>query len=220
MVCKPTCLGGLGILDLWFFGFTLRLRWEWLHRTQPERCWTLLPSRTEKNVAAMCAISLSVVLGDGRSARMWTDSWAPVGPLRLYAPDLFAAVSRSGRQRTVQDALQNNCWVRDVVGALTTHVYVWRLTREVALDPLLSDRFVWKWSPDGTYSASSTYHAFLAGSTSLLGARSSGRLRHRRGSNSSSGSPCTGNFGPQIVGNGMPSRTTMNALSAAKKQKL
>jgi hypothetical protein len=68
----------------------------------------LLPSRTKKNVAAMCAVSLSVVLGNGRSTRVWTDSWAPVGPLRLYAPDLFAAVSRSGRQRTLQDALQNN----------------------------------------------------------------------------------------------------------------
>jgi hypothetical protein len=30
---------------------------------------------------------------------------------------------------------------------------------------------VWKWSPDGKYAASSTYRAFFAGSTSLLGAR-------------------------------------------------
>jgi hypothetical protein len=31
--CRPTCLGGLGILDLRFFGFALWLRWEWLRRT-------------------------------------------------------------------------------------------------------------------------------------------------------------------------------------------
>lgn len=29
-VCRPTCLGGLGVLDLCFFGLALRLRWEWL----------------------------------------------------------------------------------------------------------------------------------------------------------------------------------------------
>jgi hypothetical protein len=34
-----------------------------------------------------------------------------------------------------------------------------------------ADRFVWKWTADGKYSASSTYRAFFAGSTSLLGAR-------------------------------------------------
>ena len=39
------------------------------------------------------------------------------------------------------------------------------------LDPLQSDRFVWRWSADGTYSASSAYRAFFAGSTALLGAR-------------------------------------------------
>lgn len=27
-VCRPTCLGGLGVVDLRFFGYALRLRWE------------------------------------------------------------------------------------------------------------------------------------------------------------------------------------------------
>ena len=73
-VCRPTSLGGLGLLDLRIFGFTLRLRWEWLARTEPELCWTLLSSKCEKQVAAMNAVSMSVVLGDGCSAKMWTDS--------------------------------------------------------------------------------------------------------------------------------------------------
>lgn len=112
VVCRPTCLGGLGVIDLRYFGFALRLRWEWLRRSQPERCWARLPCKAERNVEAMCAVSLSVVLGDGGSARMWMDSWAPVGPLRLYVPDLFAAVSRTGKQRTVKEALHHNRWAR------------------------------------------------------------------------------------------------------------
>lgn len=39
----------------------------------------------------------------------------------------------------------------------------------MTLNPLQSDRFIWKWS--SKYSASSTYRAFFAGSTTLLGAR-------------------------------------------------
>lgn len=37
-VCRPTGLGGLGVLDLRFFGFALRLRWEWLARTDVGSC--------------------------------------------------------------------------------------------------------------------------------------------------------------------------------------
>lgn len=39
------------------------------------------------------------------------------------------------------------------------------------LDPVQGDRFVWKWSADGKYSASSAYRAFFYGSSSLLGAK-------------------------------------------------
>jgi hypothetical protein len=73
-VCRPTELGGLGILDLRFFGFALRLRWEWLRRYEPGRCWASLPARTEKPVAVMSAISMTTTVGDGSSALLWTDS--------------------------------------------------------------------------------------------------------------------------------------------------
>jgi hypothetical protein len=41
----------------------------------------------------------------------------------------------------------------------------------MVLVPLQSDRFVWKWSPDEKYSASSAYRTFFNGSTELLGAK-------------------------------------------------
>lgn len=79
-VCRPTCLGGLGVVDLCFFGYALRLRWEWLLKSEPERCWVKLPARLEKPVAAMAVVSMSVVHDDGGAALFWTDNWSSVGP--------------------------------------------------------------------------------------------------------------------------------------------
>jgi hypothetical protein len=41
----------------------------------------------------------------------------------------------------------------------------------VVLQPMLADRFVWRWSSDGNFSVSSTYRAFFVGSTRMLGAK-------------------------------------------------
>lgn len=176
VVCRPSDIGGLGVLDLRFFGFALRLRWEWLARAEPQRCWATLPSTPEKSVAAMAAVSMSVAVGDGTTSRLWTDDWAPVGRLCAFAPKLFAAVSARGRKRCVRDGLLNNTWARDITGALTVQVLlqylrVWRVLHGVTLNPLQADRFIWKWTPDGNYTASSAYRAFFVGSSSLLGAK-------------------------------------------------
>lgn len=40
----------------------------------------------------------------------------------------------------------------------------------IQLQPLVPDRFIWKWTANGEYSASSAYHAFFVGMTSLVGA--------------------------------------------------
>lgn len=181
-VCRPTSLGGLGVLDLRFFGYAFRLRWEWLKRTEPGHCWVRLPDHAQKQVAAMRDVSLSVILGDGASCLFWMDNWAIVGPLCHFAPALFATISCSGRRRSVKDALHGNRWVRDIAGALTTQVLceylaLWEFLREVALDDTQTDCFVWRWSAGGKYSASSTYRAFFLGSSSLLGAKELWRVR-------------------------------------------
>lgn len=130
----------------------------------------------------MASVSMSVVHGDGVAAIFWTDAWSQVGALNLFAPNLFNATSCAGRRRSLKDALHLNQWARDITGALTTQVLcqyikVWEITRPIVLDPLRSDRFVWKWSADGHYSASSAYRAFFHGSSSLLGARELWRTR-------------------------------------------
>lgn len=45
LVCSSKDVGGLGLPDLRILGFALRLRWEWLRRTQPDSARRFLPSR-------------------------------------------------------------------------------------------------------------------------------------------------------------------------------
>lgn len=84
----PKCYGGLGIPDLKTLGYALRLRWEWLRRTQPDSTWAALPHKTEKNIMAMFRASVTMAVGDGASALFWTDSWLPSRPLSESAPNL------------------------------------------------------------------------------------------------------------------------------------
>jgi len=81
MVSRPTHLGGLGVLDMRYFGLALRLRWEWLRRSDPSRSWAALPAKADKHVQAMSTARISVVVGDGVSTKLWTDNWTSVGPL-------------------------------------------------------------------------------------------------------------------------------------------
>jgi hypothetical protein len=60
----------------------------------------------------------------------------------------------------VREALTNRSWVRDIQGAPTAavlcdYVVVWEKVTGVVLDDLTSDRFIWRWTADGSYSASS-----------------------------------------------------------------
>lgn len=112
-----TC--GLGVPDLCPFGYALRLRWNWLARTQTNSCWARLPVPKETIVEAMCSASLSVIIGNGCRTVFWTNNWAPVGPLHLFAPALYKATSRAGRKRTVHDAMFDHRWVANICRAIT-----------------------------------------------------------------------------------------------------
>lgn len=121
VVCSPQIHGGLGLLDLRPFGHALRLHWEWLRCTDSSRAWSSLPAKAKKCMTAMFNASVSIRLGDGNYALFWSDRWLQA-PLSSLAPSLFAAISRTGRRRTVKDALFQRCWVRDIRGVLTVQV--------------------------------------------------------------------------------------------------
>jgi hypothetical protein len=67
-VTRPLELGGLGVLDLTMLGCALRLRWEWLTCTYPNRFSTVVTSKPEWIVRAMFEASTSVQVDNGRHA--------------------------------------------------------------------------------------------------------------------------------------------------------
>jgi hypothetical protein len=97
-VARPTELGGLGVLDLTTLGYALRLRWEWLQRTDPDHIWTPLPSKTDRVIQAMFHSSVTVQVGNGIQAKFWSDRWIDGNSLESSHPHLVAAVSKRVRK--------------------------------------------------------------------------------------------------------------------------
>ena len=119
-VCRPTDLGGLGIVDLQRLGYALRMRWLWLKRTDDSRTWCDLPVESESVVDQMFQASIYVELGNGHKALFWTDRWLQGKSISDLAPCLTNAVGpRIKKQRTVAQALNGDAWVRDIAAALT-----------------------------------------------------------------------------------------------------
>lgn len=209
------------MLDLRFFGFALWLRWEWLARTSRQVSQASLPHKPEKEVAATASVSMRVTIGEGASARLWIDSWSSIGPLCHFAPNLFAALSRAGKKRSVRDGLLQNHWARDIVGhkVLCQYLRVWNV---LCASPWIRCRRTVSFG-DGT----PMVHTRLPRPTKLslqgrqrsLGQRSCGRRKLHRTSNFSFGSLYTGGFGRLIDASDTVCRTTMRASSAARRLK-
>jgi len=54
---------------------------------------------------------------------------------------------------------------------LCKYVDLWEKLNDVVLQPSIADRFVWRWTDSGHYTASSAYRSFFVGRTTLLGAK-------------------------------------------------
>jgi hypothetical protein len=176
VACLPKELGGLGLPDLKTMGAALRLRWEWQRRTDHSTPWAGLPCRSDAATIAMFRASVRVELSSGDLARFWTNNWLPYGPLWLATSDLFSTVGRRRWGRSVREALTARRWSRDITGARTASVIVdylmlWDALQGVELQPGIDDRFIWRWSADGTYDAASAYRAFFHGTTGFAGTR-------------------------------------------------
>jgi hypothetical protein len=112
----------------------------------------------------MFSCSVRVELGDGTSALFWTDTWLLAGKISSFAPHLFRAVGKRYLKTPVKDAMFQHRWVRHISGARTTavlyeYIDLWEKLESVQLGLLEGDRFVWRWTPDGSYS----YRSFFLG---------------------------------------------------------
>ena len=71
VVCKPTSLGGLSLLNMGKFAKALRLRWAWLDWTTPERPWVGMEVPCKKDEMDLFLAMSTVTVGDGVKASFW-----------------------------------------------------------------------------------------------------------------------------------------------------
>jgi hypothetical protein len=168
-VCQPHCFRGLGIKDFKLQGLALRVRWEWLRRTDTNRTWQGLPMLIDTHAREVFDSLVKIQVGDGRGTLFWRDRWFKGRSVGDLAPAVVSLVKpRAANSRTVADALLNNRWIMDLSGVLSGHgavqcIQLWAALRSFDRDPDAADIFSWPWSSSGCYSARSTYRVLSQG---------------------------------------------------------
>ena len=146
-VCMPRELGGLGVLNIKWFGFALCCRWPWLRWSAEERPWHGLPDITEKEVHAIFNAACRITLGSGEVAKFWTDKWLDTGcSIAQTAPQLYSFIKDWGR--SVKEALTGQAWVHDIAGglslpAIAQYLSVWDIAHATVLNPEARDTPRW-----------------------------------------------------------------------------
>jgi hypothetical protein len=74
-ICQSTQYAGLGIKDMKLQGLALRVRWEWLARTDSTRPWQGLPMLKDDDTRNLFQSLAKIEIGNGRSVWFWTDRW-------------------------------------------------------------------------------------------------------------------------------------------------
>lgn len=169
-VCKPRCLGGLGISDLNIANISLLLRWWWKLYEDPQGLWTKTADIIRKKVVRNClpkywlidgsffwrqlqgmkhlfVWSTTWIVGDGNTVSYWFDSWGDkprASVVHENTADLTPISLREGwpRRQIIDPTLDPD-----------THMI---FTND-------RDQIVWNWSKNGTYSAKSFYRVMVAG---------------------------------------------------------
>jgi hypothetical protein len=88
-VCRPKRLGGLGVHCIDSFGTALRLRWMWQRWKCQNKPWAHLQVPSTMKERTLFAAATNITIGDGQTARFWTDRWLYGAAPQDLAPDLF-----------------------------------------------------------------------------------------------------------------------------------
>jgi hypothetical protein len=168
-VCRPIQFGGLGVQNMAKAGLALRLRWLWFSRTDTSKAWHGLDLQFSAEERALFFASTTISLGDGHSTQFWEDRWIDGRSVSEIMPRLYACIpKRRRRTTTVAQGLQNRRWVQDIHGTLGIeeigdYLLLRRRLEHIQLSDQ-ADTMVWKWTSNGSYSASFCYRTTFHGS--------------------------------------------------------
>jgi hypothetical protein len=90
-------------------GLALRVRWEWLQRTDPSRPWQGVQMPKDKEDSQLFDSMVKIKVGDGRSTLFWRDRWLNARSVADYATGLVRTINkRVQNSRTAAFALVDN----------------------------------------------------------------------------------------------------------------
>jgi hypothetical protein len=163
--CAPKELGGLGIMDLSYFGRALRLRWPWLAWDEADRPWKGMQVPCDSSDLSLFKACTKITIGNGRTAKFWTDRWLHDSAPSEVAPLVFALARR--KNLTVAQAVANGYWLRGISrisneDELHQFLQLWVLIDQVQLTES-ADEIVWLPSTTGQYSTKSAYEMQFVG---------------------------------------------------------
>jgi hypothetical protein len=153
----------------WLHRIALRVTWEWLRRTDPEKPWPELPRLQDEEVATVFDSLVCITVGDGAKTMFWMDRWIHGRAVREIAPMVWDVVrTQCKNKRRVSEAMHNHRWVNDVRGTLNFAGVGQCLDLLDAVCTLERDanspeRFSWSCSATVKYTASSTYRMLCHG---------------------------------------------------------
>jgi hypothetical protein len=112
--------------------------------------------------AALFATATTVTVRNGRKALFWHSGWAHGRPLLARFLLLYGHSRR--KNRTVQDALHNGAWIKDIAYNLNNDLLaeffrLWEVLQslDLDLDTPEEDQICWKLDISGKYTAKSAY---------------------------------------------------------------
>ena len=163
-VCTPKTygpMGGLGLPNLAARSTALRCRWLWKSWMDTDKPWVGLPLPIDNQVRALFEASVTLQIGDGAS----TQFWKPDKFSRAYS-DLYKLCTL--RKIMVKAAMTSDKWMRHFKADFPTEALVqftrlWTSLLQVQLNEGIPDKLIWKWTANGSYSASSAYAAQFIG---------------------------------------------------------
>lgn len=147
----------------------LRVRWEWLKRTEPARPWQGLPMIEDRLAREVFDSLVHIQVGAGDRVLFWRDRWIHGYSVADIAPILLTTVhARVINTRTVQQALLNNKWMEDcqIEISFMAQLQCMHLCHAVATvdrRETEKDVFTWTCSSSGQYSAKSVYSSLCSG---------------------------------------------------------